>query len=629
MIVKHSLVGAAAVAVLTATTLAACTGGTSDGAQRTAARTFLTAFGSGSARPAAAATDNPSDATTAVQRSLDGLGRGARGHFDITRVSTKGTHATATYTARWTVPGARTPWNYGGSLALAKTHGRWLVAWRPTDLHRGLRRGEHLAVQLTEATRGRLLDSSGKALFAATPVVTVGVEPKLATHLNDLAATLARIPELQSTKAEIVAAVHKAGPTDFVPIITLRQTAYEKIRAEVHDLPGTVFQSATRLLGPSAHFGQPLLGTVDQATADVVAHSHGRIRAGQDTGVGGVQQADDAQLAGTPAVTVVAAPDTGDAAARRLDVVSAARPGTDVRLSLDRPLQSAAEAAIDPLDKPAAIVAVQRSTGRILVDANNARTTYDYGLSGAFPPGSTFKIATWAAAFTADPRLTPTSTVPCPASTTVDGRTFINENRFSHPPISVADAFGYSCNTSAIRAALTLPSATSLATTARSLGLGQKWSLPVSAFAGSIATPASTTERAADGIGQGRVLASPLLLALMASAADGGPVVAPTLSQTATPAVRGHVPAQLAAKMHTLMKATVALPGGTGHDLDGLGGVVGKTGTAEYGNAKPPRTHAWFAGVRGDIAFAVFVYDGATSHVDAVPVTRDFLRATR
>jgi cell division protein FtsI/penicillin-binding protein 2 len=81
--------------------------------------------------------------------------------------------------------------------------------------------------------------------------------------------------------------------------------------------------------------------------------------------------------------------------------------------------------------------------------------------------------------------------------------------------------------------------------------------------------------------------------------------------------------------MTTLMKATVSLPGGTGHALAGLGDVAGKTGTAEYGNDKPPRSHAWFAGVQGDVAFAVFVYDGASAHISPVDVTRSFLERLR
>ena len=304
--------------------------------------------------------------------------------------------------------------------------------------------------------------------------------------------------------------------------------------------------------------------------------------------------------------------------------LSRPRAGTPVRLTLDRATQQAADRALSTTPQAAAVVAVQRSTGRVLADANTAATTYDYGLAGAFPPGSTFKLATWTAAFTAQPALTPSSTVDCPATYTVDGRHFVNENKFSYPPIPISSAFGYSCNTSAIKEAMSLPRG-AVAAAARSLGLGARWSLPVTAFAGSMPVPVGATEQAADGIGQGRVLASPLLMALIAGAASSGTPVRPTLLASAPVQKGTPLPAAIAAKMQALMTATVRLQAGTGHVLADLPSVIGKTGTAEYGTATPPRSHAWFAGVQGDVAFAVFVYDGASQHVNPSAVAHRFL----
>src|SRR5699024_12587450 len=54
---------------------------------------------------------------------------------------------------------------------------------------------------------------------------------------------------------------------------------------------------------------------------------------------------------------------------------------------------------------------------------------------------------------------------------------------------------------------------------------------------------------------------------------------------------------------------------------DGPGDPVhGKTGTAEYGDETPPRTHSWFVGLQGDLAVAVLVEDGGFGAEAAVPV---------
>lgn len=603
--------------------LVACTH-SSPSPQSATAQQFLDAVVRGDTNAAAALTSAPATAESALRASLTGLGLGAKGTLQVSSVHTDGTASTADFTASWTLAGTSTPWRYTGHLPLTRTGKTWRVTWAPADLNPSLAAGQHLQVHRSQPTRATLNASDGKPIFTNTPVVRVGIEPKLVTDLGALARTLAAIPQLQSTAAEITTAVKgAAGPTDFVPVITLRRQVYEQVRNRIHDLDGTVFQTDTELLPPSAHFGEPLLGSVGPATADLVKNSKGRIADGEQTGLGGLQQALDPQLAGTPAITVVAAGADGTLV-KTLATVSPARAGTPITVTLDRRTQQAAESALSDIRQPASIVAVQRSTGRILADANSAAAPYDLGLAGALPAGSTFKIATWAAAFMAKPALTASSIVPCPATTTVDGRVFVNENKFSYPPIPVSAAFGYSCNTSAINEAMVLP-ADAVRKAASALGLGATWSLPVSSFSGSLPQPADQTEQAADAIGQGRVQVSPLLMALMAGAATSGTPVRPSLVAGTPVSKATPLPPSLTAKMTALMKATVSLPKGTGHALVDIPGVEGKTGTAEYGNDKPPRSHTWFAGVRDDLAFAVFAYDGASDGISAVRITHTFL----
>jgi cell division protein FtsI/penicillin-binding protein 2 len=614
-------------AALLVSGLAACTGA-KDVPQRDAAQRFLDAVGSADATAAAAQTDNPGAAASALRASLAGLGPGARGSLKVNGLDITGNRATAHFVATWTLPGVSPKWRYTGSLPMAKNGDSWHVVWRDNDLHPYLHPGTHLVVRRVQPPRAALEDNSGQPLFAKTPVVRVGIQTRLVTNLPALAAKLAAVPELQSSAAEIIAACRNANPDDFVSLVTLRRVVYERIRPAIHDLNGTVFQTDTEWLAPSSHFGQPLLGTVDQASDEAIKTSEGRLQPGELTGLGGLQHAFNDELAGASGAAIYRAPAGGPGDGTLLTTLAVPRPGAPVRLSIDRAVQTAADAALASIEAPAAIVAVQRSTGRIVADANSKAATYDIGLSGAVPPGSTFKIVTYAAEFTANPHLTSSTIVPCPATTTVDGRRFENEDRFHHPPIPISAAFGYSCNTSAIDTAMALP-IPALRDEATALGLGAKWTLPVQSFSGSLPLPATETERAADAIGQGRVQVSPLLMALLADAVSTGVPVTPTLI-AGTNGTRGaRLPDGLTAKMAELMKATVALPDGTAHALADLGDVRGKTGTAEYGNAKPPRSHSWFAGTRGDLAFAVFVYDGDSRHLDAVPIAHTFLAGLR
>jgi cell division protein FtsI/penicillin-binding protein 2 len=280
------------------------------------------------------------------------------------------------------------------------------------------------------------------------------------------------------------------------------------------------------------------------------------------------------------------------------------------------------------VSQPASIVALQPSTGKILAVANSAGAPGDIALSGQYPAGSTFKIATYAAALQADPSLTAGTVADCPPTIDVNGRVFENHDKSEHGRIPLTAAFGYSCNTTAIDLAMKLaPGA--LAETAGRLGLGADWKLPVPAFSGSIPATATGTEQAAEAIGQGQVLVSPLLMASMAGAAASGTPVGPSLVEgqqaTAGPALEARVTADL----NALMRATVAMPGATAHALNDLPGQIrGKTGTAEFGTGNPPKSHSWFAGVRGDLAIAVFIYGGENSTTGAVPLARQFFTRT-
>ena len=594
--------------------------------EQQAAQAYLSALGAADSAAAAQHTTDAATATAAITKSLTGLGAGVRGDLRATGLTDRQPDsATANYQASWRLPGLNTPWTYTGSLSMVKQADSWRVSWDAGAVHPRLPDGSHLVLKRSQPARAALQDASGAPLFTPTAVVTVGINPAGVRDLRGLAARLAAVPALQTTAGEITSAVNAAGKEQFVPIITLRRPAYQQIRAQIYNLPGTQFQSETRLLPPSPTFARPLLGSVGEATAEIVEESQGQIRAGDTVGVSGLQRALDAQLRGTPGVEVYAASDTDATLGAKLGTVTPAVAGKPVRLTVDRSLQAAADATLASESRPASIVALQPSTGRILAVANSASAPGNIALTGQYPAGSTFKIATYTAALQADPALTADTAVDCPATVTVNGRTFQNEDKFSHGRIPLTAAFGYSCNTTAISFGMKLP-AGALAKAAGNLGLGADWTLPVPAFSGSMPAAATGTEQAAEAIGQGKVLVSPLLMASMAGAAASGTPVAPSLvagqQGKPGPALDDRVTAQL----NALMRATVAMPGATGypllHDLPGQ--IRGKTGTAEFGTDVPPRSHSWFAGTRGDLAIAVFVYGGEKSTTAAVPLARQF-----
>ena len=600
-------------------------GGGDDQKPNDAARAFLDAWAAGDVARAGQATDDAPAAQAALQKLKETL-RPTAARFEVRGVDRHDGTATAAFHATVTVPGLAAPWEYDGSLALAAADNRWRVHWQPSDLHPKLAEGQSIAAVRTLPERAPILDRAGQPLFTRTAVVTVGIDPSQVRDLPGLAATLAKnLPDV--TAAEVVAAVRKAGPEQFVPVITLREADYQKVRAVIHPLPGTVFQTAERVLGPTARFGQPLLGRVGAATAEVLKEVGPGYAATDQLGVSGLQRALNDRLTGTPTAEVSVV-DAGGRPVSSLAKVDG-RPGTPVKTTLDRAVQAAAEQALATVPNNGAIVAVRPSTGEILAVANSAKAPFDLALSGQYPAGSTFKIIT-ATAVLDGGVAGPSQMLPCPGTVTLGGRVVHNEDSFSLGSVSLRTAFAHSCNTTFAGLAPKLP-AGALVDAAAKYGIGAGWGLPVPSFSGSLPQPVGEVEAAADAIGQGRVLVSPLAMALVAAGLQHGAVVAPSLlAGTAAPA-KNQPPALTPATVATVRSfARAVVTEGTATLLAGLPGqVAGKTGTAEYGTATPPRSHAWFVGYRGDLAFAVFIEDGRSSHTTAVPVARAFLSAVR
>ncbi|MFE0425252.1 penicillin-binding transpeptidase domain-containing protein [Streptomyces sp. NPDC058953] len=342
-------------------------------------------------------------------------------------------------------------------------------------------------------------------------------------------------------------------------------------------------------------------------------------------GRSGLQYRYDKRLGGKSADSVAV---VGTSSGRTLATLHTAdgERGDPVRTTLDPAVQRSAEAALRGLAKNAAIVAVRPSTGEVLAAADNPPTGTNRSLRGRYPAGSDFKVVTAAALIGKGVRSgTP---VPCPRYEHVDGQRFENQGLFTLPAGSTfREGFARSCNTGIIGLRDRLAD-DGLAEAAGWFGIGPEWTVGATTFDGSVPANTSDNDKAAAMIGQGRVEASPLVMASVAATVKDGtfrqPVLVPDAVKNRAKAT-APLPPGTAAELRSLMRAVVTE--GSGDALRGLPGEPGaKTGTAEFGTGKPPRTHAWFIGFQGDLAFAVLIEDGGSGGADAGPVAASFLR---
>ncbi|HET9186920.1 MAG TPA: penicillin-binding transpeptidase domain-containing protein, partial [Acidothermaceae bacterium] len=284
-------------------------------------------------------------------------------------------------------------------------------------------------------------------------------------------------------------------------------------------------------------------------------------------------------------------------------------------------------------DQPSALVAVRVSTGQVVAVANGPNGGgFDTALLGQVPPGSAFKIVTTAALLQGG--FDVNTPVPCKPIEIVGGKSFHNYEgeALGNPPFKTD--FAQSCNTAFISLSGKVGGST-LPDTARAVGIGACWSLGTAAYRGSVPTPKSDVDLAAASFGQGTTLVSPVDLAVAAATVARGSFLPPQLvvgANTEPPSCAGSAPPAATItpsvfdQLRTLMRLVVT--SGTATVLAGAPGgpVMAKTGTAEFGTANPPKTHAWLIGYQGDIAFAVYVEEGKSGGTVAAPVALKFLQ---
>jgi cell division protein FtsW (lipid II flippase) len=262
---------------------------------------------------------------------------------------------------------------------------------------------------------------------------------------------------------------------------------------------------------------------------------------------------------------------------------------------------------------------------------SEAEAWLDRARYGLYPPGSTFKLVTAAAALARNPgagqtefvcRLLPDRRIGARVSGWGEVRDDVLDTH-PHGEIGMHDGLVHSCNAYFAQLAVKV-GATGLMDMAGRLGIAL--------------TPSNSVDRvrmtlAHAGYGQGDVVATPLRMARVVSAiASNGVAREPRLEAGVPLPTRPEsiLPPASAAQLAQYLRDAVMA--GTGRGLRGHAvPIAGKTGTAEVTGA---RSHAWFVGfapfgAKKKIAFAVLVENAGYGGRAAAPIAGEIVTAAR
>ena len=335
--------------------------------------------------------------------------------------------------------------------------------------------------------------------------------------------------------------------------------------------------------------------------------------------------------------------------------------GNDITLTIDHELQKKADELMSKYN--GSLVAINPQTGEILAmiskpDFNPEEDSLAKNWSiltddknspfltratmGLYPPGSTFKVLTTAAMLKNG--MESDTVNDTKGYVTFGDKDIANSGKTRYGNTDLLNGFKKSSNVFFATEASKMTDEM-LLSTAESFLFNRKidFKFPYSKSRFNTGKMASA-ERAMTGIGQGKTLATPLQLALVASAvANDGVMMRPYLvskisssgyavEYTKASDMKTCLDAKTAQKIKDLMRETVKSGTGRSAQLPGIE-VCGKTGTAENEKTDEDasKTHAVFIGFapydNPQIAISVVLeYAGSSGGTIAAPISRELMR---
>ncbi|MFG2777997.1 peptidoglycan D,D-transpeptidase FtsI family protein [Streptomyces prunicolor] len=355
--------------------------------------------------------------------------------------------------------------------------------------------------------------------------------------------------------------------------------------------------------------------------------------------------------------------------------------GGNVVTTLNQAAQSAAWNGLKKQGGKGAVVALDPSTGKILALASypsydpssfagNSTSTdskawqklqkkYDpndpmlnRALRETYPPGSTFKVVTASAALENNLYSSADEATNSPLPWIMPGTTtpLKNEGNLPCKNATLREALRVSCNSVFGKIGADLGNAKMLAE-AKKFGFDTEQFTPIRSSASVFSDKMNDSQTALSSIGQFNTAATPLQMAMVASAvANDGKLMKPymvdklqssgvdTIAQTEPEELSQPLSSKNAQILQSMMETVVEKGTGTSAKIPGVT-VGGKTGTAQHGENNSENPYAWFlsyaknADGSSPVAVAVVIEDDKANRDDisggglAAPIAKSVMEA--
>jgi penicillin-binding protein 2 len=562
----------------------------------------------------------------------------------------------------------------------------WHLQILNAEDYRSMSEDNRLRFVPVAASRGAIMDRSGKVLVSNRPSFSLAVIPQEVKDKDALILRLSKLLHLDA--ADLTERWEKTkGRAKYYPIVLASNISRDQVEVVEENrlrLPGVEIEMKPVREYSSKNLAAHLLGYIGEVSEDELSKkAYEDYNPGDYIGKNGIERSHESDLHGNDGGRQLEV----DARGRVLRTLSETYPtvGNSVVLTIDAAVQKQAEQAFG--DLAGAAVALDVNSGEVIAFVSNPafdpslfsgklpagiwksyledkrHPLENKALTGQYPPGSTFKVITALAALE-DGKTTESTSVNCSGAYELGGSTFKCWNKHGHGTTSLKKSLRESCDVYFYQLGERL-GVDRIAQTAKKFMLGTAMGIGlINEKPGLIPTADWKLKRFGKrwyhgetlpvAIGQGYVLMTPIQMASMiATVANEGTVYRPFLVKrivdTDGKALKEFKPeiigrTGISAEKFRMVKqgllAVVNEAGGTG-GLARLSDVrvAGKTGTSQVvkmrdskkGTPYQYRDHALFIAFapydKPEIAVAVVVEHGEHGGAAAAPIAGRMLRA--
>ena len=430
--------------------------------------------------------------------------------------------------------------------------------------------------------RGSLLDRYGNPLAVSEDAATIYATPYQVKNPGQTATTLARV--LEDDRGEVLENLTEDSGFSYVAQKVDVPTAARIARLQ---LPGIGQLPDVRRTYPQGELAGQALGAVGS----------------ENEGLTGLEAGEESVLAGTDGERLIVKDALGEPI--RMDTITQASDGEDIRLTLDPAIQEEAEAALAEIGETyapqgATAIVMDPRDSDVLAMANwppvdptdlsevESEDLLNRATGFTYEPGSTFKAFTVAAALE-EKMVTPGSSFTLPPTLQVADRTIEESHARGTETLSVAEILAHSSNVGAVTIGQQLGSERFSRWIER-FGFGRPTGVRFPGEEQGIVPPLDEYSGSTMGnlpLGQGLSVTPMQMMAGYAAIANGGLLRAPRLIESVggepveTENGQRVIGADVAAEVRTMLEGVLAA-GGTASEVSVPGyTLAGKTGTAE------------------------------------------------